>query len=186
MSYVYGKGVEDAAASDFAPRSFDLIVSNAVLEEVYDLDRTFAALDRVLKAGGRQIHVIDLRDYGMFTKHGFHPLEFLTVPDGIYRYMVESSGQPNRRLIDYYRRTADSLGYRSAIYATRVLGRDGELPGSPQTLEYGRDYSDESLALVRAIRPRLLPRYRQLSDQDLLVQSIVFVARKPQPDHRAD
>ena len=36
--------------------------------------------------------MIDLRDYGMFTKHGFHPLN-LTVPDAIYQRMVEC-GRP--------------------------------------------------------------------------------------------
>jgi hypothetical protein len=47
----------------------------------------------------------------MFLKYGFHPLEFLTVSDTVYRYMVEYSGQPNRRLVDYYRRKMAQLGY---------------------------------------------------------------------------
>jgi SAM-dependent methyltransferase len=169
----------DGAAAELVPASLDVIVSNAVLEEIDDLDATFAALDRVLKPGGRQVHVIDLRDYGMFSKYGFHPLEFLTVSDRIYAYMAGASGQPNRRLIDYYRHTLRALGYDTTIYVTWVLGQNRPLREYRTTLQYGVDYSDENLNLLRSIRPRLLPRYRQLSDDDLLVASILVVAVKP-------
>jgi len=177
ISYEY-ESIEHAAA-ELAPESVDVIVSNAVLEEIYDLDTTFAALDRVLKPGGRQVHVIDLRDYGMFSKFGFHPLEFLTVSDHIYPYMVGSSGQPNRRLIDYYRHALGALGYDTTIYVTWVLGQSQPLREFRTKLQYGVDYSDDTLTLLRSIRPRLLPRYRQLSDDDLLVESILVVANKP-------
>jgi hypothetical protein len=106
--------------------SFDLIVSKAVLEEVYDLDAAFDGIDHVLRPGGYQIHKIDLRDYGTFTRHGHHPLEFLTVPDGIYRYMAESTGLPNRRLVDYYRAKAAALGYTARILTTLSLGATEE------------------------------------------------------------
>jgi SAM-dependent methyltransferase len=178
VAYIYGEGIEDASPK-LAPESFDVVVSNAVLEEAYDLDRVFAALDRVLKPGGRQVHVIDLRDYGMFSKYGFHPLEFLTIPDGIYRHMVEASGQPNRHLLDYYREKMAALGYSADIYRTWVLGGTARLQEYPTDLRPGRDYSTESLQLLQAIRPRLLPRYQRLSDDDLLTQSILLVARKP-------
>jgi hypothetical protein len=32
-------------------------------EVVYDLDSLFSVLDRLLAPGGRQVHVIDLRDW---------------------------------------------------------------------------------------------------------------------------
>ena len=183
LSYEH-KSIEKAAA-ELAPASVDVIVSNAVLEEIYDLDATLASLDRVLKPGGRQVHVIDLRDYGMFSKFGFHPLEFLTVSDRVYPYMVGASGQPNRRLIDYYRRTMGALGYDTTIYITWVLGQNQPLREYRTTLQHGIDYSDDTLTLLRSIRPRLLPRYRQLSDDDLLVEGILVVAVKPQDQRLA-
>jgi hypothetical protein len=156
-----------------------LIVSNAVLMEVYDADTAFAALDRLLKPGGRMVHVIDLRDYTMFPKHGFHPLEFLTIPDAIHRNMAESIGQPNRRLVDYYRNTMTSLGYDATIYITWITGASKPLPVFKTSIKHGEDYGDDAVAMVRAIRPRLLERYRTLPDEDLLTGGILLVAQKP-------
>ncbi|MEO7649512.1 MAG: methyltransferase domain-containing protein, partial [Bryobacteraceae bacterium] len=173
------RGVEEAEVLT-QKSSFDFVVSNAVLEEVYDTDAAFAAMDSVLKPGGYSLHKIDLRDYGMFTNQGFHPLEFLTIPDGIYRYMSESVGQPNRRLADYYRNTMARLGYRTTVFTTVVLGRP-DLPLHKVTLQKGVDYTDTELDLIRRIRPRLLERYRSLPDEDLLVAGIFLMARKPGP-----
>jgi SAM-dependent methyltransferase len=178
LQYIYGEGIEDAAAT-LPSGAFDVIVSNAVIEEIYDVDRMFDTLDRLLGPGGRQVHVIDLGDYGMLSKHGFHPLEFLTLPDPIYRYMVESTGQPNRRPLAYYRDKLRALGYSTTIYRTWVLGEPARLPEYRHSLEHGRDYTDAHLRLVSSIRGRLLPRYRQLPDEELLTRSILVVAEKP-------
>jgi SAM-dependent methyltransferase len=177
LRYVYGKSLEDLSAG-LKPASFDLIVSNAVLEEIYDLDPVFAAMDRLLAPGGLLVHNIDLGDYGMFTKHGFHPLEFLTVPEPIYRHMVECSGQPNRKLVDYYRRKMTALDYSSEILVRRVLGRK-EMIDPPKTqLQCGTDYFEQTLQLTREIRPRLAGAFRSLPDQDLMIQGITLVAKK--------
>jgi hypothetical protein len=156
-----------------------MVVSNAVIEEIYDPMPSFQAQDKLLRPGGVMMHRIDLRDYGMFSKYGFHPLEFLTVPDWIYRRMVEGSGQPDRRMIDYYRDVGARMGYQTEIYIARVLGSDSELPEAKRELQAGVDYTEAQLALVREIRPRLIERYRKLPDLDLLPATIIFVGRKP-------
>lgn len=179
VQYIYGEGIEDAGAR-FPSGQFDVIVSNAVLEEIYDSDQMLDTLDRLLKPGGRQVHVIDLGDYGMLSKHGFHPLEFLTVPDGVYRYMVESTGQPNRRPLAYYRDTLTAQGYRTTIYRTWVLGEPARLPEYRTELRYGRDFTDAHQRRIAEIRPRLLARYRSLPDEELLTRSILIVAEKPE------
>jgi hypothetical protein len=176
LTYVYGKDVTECV-QELGPATYDLIVSNAVLEEMYDPTPVFEAQDRLLRPGGLMIHKIDLGDYGMFSKHGFHPLEFLTVPDWAYRRMVESSGQPNRRLVDYYRDTVARLGYQSTIYIARVLGSP-EVREPKTQLQPGADYSAETVRVLDEIRPELLPRYRSLPNSDLLVQGIILVARK--------
>jgi len=177
-TYIDHKDLTDSL-QQLGPGSFDMIVSNAVIEEIYDPTPVFKSQGELLRPGGVMVHRIDLRDYGMFSKFGFHPLEFLTVPDWIYRYMVEGSGQPNRRLIDYYREVGASMGYQTEIYAAKVLGSESDLAEPRRELRPGIDYSDQQVNMIAEIRPRLLERYRRLSDADLAVQSIVFVARKP-------
>lgn len=176
LEYVTGLGIE---APPFPPQSFDLVVSSAVLMEVYDADAAFQALDRVLKPGGRMVHIIDLRDYTLFPKRGFHHLEFLTIPDSVYRNMAESIGQPNRRLVDYYRNKMASLGYDATIYITWITGAPRRLPVFKTAIRHGVDYGDDAVAMVRGIRRRLLPRYQELSDEDLLTGGILLAARKP-------
>jgi hypothetical protein len=87
--------------------------------------------------------------------------------------------------LNYYRDKMSELGYTAQIYRTWVLGATGRLPEYRTDLQYGRDYSDANLRLVSEIRPRLLPRYRQLADDDLLTQGILIVADKPVRDDRS-
>jgi SAM-dependent methyltransferase len=176
--YIDHKDVEECVPQLGAER-YDLIVSNAVLEEIYDPTPSLRAQGRLLRPGGVMVHRIDLRDYGMFSKRGFHELEFLTVPEWIYQRMAADVGQPNRRLIDYYRNVGKQLGYQTDIYITHVFGAPRDLPEPRRELRAGTDYADWQLKSVREIRPRLIDRFRGLSDADLLTASIVFVARKP-------
>jgi hypothetical protein len=59
------------------------------------------------------------------------------------------------------------------------VGGPAHLPEYQTDLQYGRDYSDENIRLVRSVRSRLLPRYRELSDEDLMTRSILIVLDKP-------
>lgn len=176
--YIDHKELNDSL-QQLGPGSFDMIVSNAVIEEIYDPAPVFKAQSELLLPGGVMVHRIDLRDYGMFSNYGFHSLEFLTVPDWIYRRMVEGSGQPNRRLIDYYRDVGAGMGYETEIYVAKILGSEADLPEPRRELRRGIDYSERQLKMVAEIRPRLLECYRKRPDEDLLVQSIVLVMRKP-------
>jgi hypothetical protein len=93
--------------------------------------------------------------------------------------MAEASGQPNRRRVNYYRDIARRLGYSCNIYVTLILGVDKELIPPKVQIQQNLDYADSSLRLIRDIRPRLTAQFRDLSDMDLIVQGILFVARKP-------
>jgi hypothetical protein len=165
--------------TELGPGSYDLIVSNAVIEEIYDPTPVLLAQCELLRPGGAMVHMIDLRDYGMFSKHGFHPLEFLTIPDWVYRRMVESSGMPDRRMLSYYRAAAVRMGYASEIYVSHVLGHPDPMPEPKLEIVKGVDYTDADVSLINAIRPRLQAQFRSLPDTELLAQSIIFVAHKP-------
>jgi SAM-dependent methyltransferase len=177
LKWIYGKGVEETD-SLFPPAYFDVIVSAAVLEEIYNTDLAFQKMDRLLNHGGYTIHKIDVRDYGMFSKHGFHPLEFLTVPDSVYRYMSEATGQPNRQLANYYRDKMRELGYESKIYVAIVAGQK-EMPEYKTVVQEGVDYSTDRLKSYQAMRPHLLDRYQSVSDEDLITEALLLVGKKP-------
>jgi SAM-dependent methyltransferase len=57
--------------------SIDIVVSNAVLEHLYDLPSAFKHLARVTKPGGLGIHQVDFRDHRDYTR----PLEHLLMRD---------------------------------------------------------------------------------------------------------
>jgi SAM-dependent methyltransferase len=173
LRVIEGVAVERAAAA-LGDERFDLIVSRAVLEHLYDLDAAFAAMDSLLRPGGAMLHKVDFRDHGMFTDGGMHPLTFLTVPDRLYTLMSRNSGRPNRRLADFYRAKLTELGYDGRILVTKPVDGD-ELDPHPDRIEVQPRTRD----LIEEVRPRLLPRYRALSDADLATAGIFLVARKP-------
>lgn len=172
---VYGAGAEQAGRI-FAGRRFDLILSRAVLEEIEDPDAAFAAMDRLLAPGGRMLHKIDLSDYGMFSSAGFHPLEFLTIPSGLYRWMRHDQ-RPNRRPLSYYRAKMSALGYRFRLLVTEVIAPGG-YRALPQPVEGLPALSAAEATLIREIRPRLAAEFRALPDEELSVAGVFLVAQK--------
>jgi len=185
IQYIYGTGAQKAS-DRLGGQKFDVILSRSVLEEVDQVDQAFRIMDHSLASGGWMIHQIDMSDYGMFSSHGLHPLEFLTVPSTLYRWMTRSCSKPNRHLTDFYRDQMSRLGYDAKLIRTHVVAEKGYL-GTPLTdihppvteLVPSLHYQPAHQELVRKIRPRLQPEYRQLSEQDLLTAAAFLVARKP-------
>lgn len=181
---VYGVSAEQADRV-LGYGSADAVISRAVIEEVYRIDELFESMHRLLAPGGRMAHKVDLRDYGMFSANGYHPLEFLTLPDVVYELMSKNAARPNRRRMDYYRSKMAELGYHTKIYITCIVTPEGSVeivPPKP-VLEQGVDYGERALDAVRSIRPRLARRFRDLSDENLLAGSIFLAARKPGVHH---
>jgi hypothetical protein len=176
VKYVYGAAVEKAGTL-LHGQSFDLIVSRAVLWEIYDIEGALQVLDQVLRPGGVQIHKIACLDW-LFADR-FHPLEFLTVNETLYRWMAQDSGKSNRRTIAYYRQAMVRLMYDYKLHVTRTVGMAGEeFAAGVHELVLGTHYSLEQLHLIKQIRPRLLERFQALSDEDLLVEDMFLVAQK--------
>jgi len=173
---VYGLELEDATSlTNEGP--FDLIISRAVLEEIYFPDNVLAATDKLLAPGGLILHKIDLSDYGIFSGAGMHPLTFLTIPESIYRMMASDSGIPNRKLIGYYRNKLKELDYRSTIFVTSLIGR-GTLDPHKELVRMNEDFSEETVALIDQIRPDLSWPYSEMSNDDLMVDGIFVIAKK--------
>lgn len=175
LTYRYGTGIEGAEAV-LEPESFDIVISRAVFEHLYDLDAAFSAMNTVVRPGGTMIHKIDFRDHGIFSGH--HPLTFLTIPTTVYKLMAYDSGKPNRSLINYYRRKATALGYDTKILITGIVGVENEVIPHKETVSPDVDYTNETLSLLNSIRLQLQPEFKELSDEELMVSGIFLVMRK--------
>jgi SAM-dependent methyltransferase len=176
LQSVYGVSLEEFAdklAHDHD--RFDVILSCAVLEEIYDPDPVFAAMDRLLAPGGNLVHVIDLGDYGMFRNQGMHPLTFLTISEPIYKRMASDSGLPNRKRLGYYIEKMKQLGYQAKFFVTSVLPNGRIEPAA--AYEPGKFKHDSNL--VAEIRSKLAHDFKNLDEEQLLIDGALLVARKP-------
>jgi SAM-dependent methyltransferase len=174
---LFGRGIEEAEQV-LEPESFDLIMSRAVFEHVYDPERAFSVMHRLLKPGGYMLHKIDFRDHGIFSKHQHHPLTFLTIPDSVYRLMVYDSGKPNRKLLPYYRNKAAGSGFTARFLITHIVVVENEIVPHKEEVISNVDYSDLTLSLLKSIRPRLQEEFKNMSDADLMVSGIFLIAQK--------
>ena len=175
LQSVYGVSLEGFAeklANDH--EKFDLILSCAVLEEIYDPDPVFAAMDRLLAPGGNLVHVIDLGDYGMFRNQGMHPLTFLTISESIYKRMASDSGLPNRKRLRYYVEKMKELGYQSKFFVTSVLPNGRLEPAA----EYAPGKFANDSNLVAEIRNKLAGDFKNLDEEQLLIDGVLMVATK--------
>ena len=175
LAFIEGIAIEDAA-DKFPPHSFDIIVSRAVLEHVKDPVRSLEVADQLLAPGGVQVHKVDLRDHGVFTGRGLHPLTFLTIPEFAFALTRRHRGGVNRARRETYAVTLQRLGYDSRIWTTHITGKADELIPHREQLEPAD--AVPALTLVEALRPRLARRFRTLPADDLIVDGIFFVARK--------
>lgn len=177
---IYGFDVENAEELK-AAEPFDFVISRGAIQDIFEPDAAFAAMDRILKPGGLMLHKIDLSDQGMFRRYGMNPLTFLTIKDSVYRLMAEGSGKPNRKKLSYYRDLLEKLGYDTKILITDIIGMGGmgALYPHKESIVLDVDYSNKTLSQVKEIRPKLSAGFREMTDEELLVDGIFVIARKP-------
>jgi hypothetical protein len=122
-------------------------------------------------------HKIDLRDYGIFSGLGFHPLEYWTLPGWLHGLMSSHEPAPNRCRASIYRSTLEGLGYRVESYVTHLAGTQEEI--EPHWREWPADDRVETAReLVGGIRGRLDAEFRALADEDLMAMGVFLSARK--------
>lgn len=169
---------ESAAAETFfaEPDRYDFIVSRAVLEHVYDPRLAIERMVAALKHGGRLLHKVDFRDHSMFSDY-LHELKFFEVPDWLYPRMTRDTGRPNRILIDTYRGALSELIPDHEILVTRLAGVGDIDPHLPyERIDAARRKA--AVDYVRSVRSKFARSLRAISDEDLSVAGIFFVARK--------
>jgi SAM-dependent methyltransferase len=93
-----------------ADASCDVVLSNAVLEHIYDLPAVCRSLARVTKSGGIGVHQVDFRDHWDFAR----PLEFLLFEPRSYQARVTRGrvGRGNRHRLSDHLAQFRAAGFR--------------------------------------------------------------------------
>ena len=147
VSIGYAAPWRDAASVEAG--SVDLVLSQAVLEHVDDLDATYAALARWLRPGGVMSHAIDFRSHGLtrdWYGHWTVPDPLWTVVRGRRPYLINRAG------------ASEHLGRieRAGFEIVRLRRRAGD----------------------PAPRSALAPAFRDMPDEDLGTAGCHLIARK--------
>ena len=167
-------------------RGFDLIVSRATLEHLYDPLGALRSMAACLQPGGRMVHKIDFRDHGMFTP-AHSELTFLRFPAPLHHQMTRRSGRPNRVLLHRYRELAEELGrsgdLQVTILVTSLVGEGEVVPHVP----FGALPSQarqRAVAGVEAERHRFAREFAAVTPEDLAVTGIFWVGVRPPVEER--
>ena len=96
--------------TDIPTASFDLVISNAVLEHVYSMPAACREMARVTAPGGLNLHQIDFRDHKDFVR----PLEFLTIPDEEFDaiFTWKNGERGNRWRLSETRSAFEQVGFK--------------------------------------------------------------------------
>lgn len=155
---------------------YNLIVSRAVLEHVVDLEEGWAVMTSLLAPGGEMWHKVDLRAHGMYA--AIHPLYFLTIPEWLWKVVSEPDPGLNRWRLPDYRAIAVRDFEEVDIYITHILSEKEITPHVP--LEKLPDLiAERHLGLLQQIRPKLPRRLQTLPPEEILVNGIFLICRRP-------
>jgi hypothetical protein len=147
------KSVEELG--DLEPATYDIVLSNAVLEHVQDVPRSIFNLGLITAAGGLNVHQVDFRDHRDFD----HPLEYLTLDSKTFWQMfTERKGECGNR----WRHFAMGKEFERAGFSL-----DRFTPNMYATAEYLED-----------LKPRVHSDFESLSDEDLAVLSGCYYCQK--------
>jgi SAM-dependent methyltransferase len=138
--------------------SFDLVLSNAVLEHVQDLQRIAINLGRVTKSPGLNLHQIDFRDHKDFSE----PLEFLLLSNREQEVSFERMhGELGNRL-----RASEAIShFQAAGFVVDAIEKNGLVD---------ENYLREFLPRLRQSRSA----YRDWPAEDLRIIGALFTLRK--------
>ena len=135
-----------------ADASLDLVLSNAVLEHVYDLKAVCRSLARVTKAGGINSHQVDFRDHGHFDR----PLEFLLQGrlEGRIKFAHDRGQLGNRKRPSELVRLLRSAGFATVDVAVDKTADEAYLrdfiPRLRRSRSQYRNWPEEDLRILGA------------------------------------
>lgn len=151
-----------AAPLETAPLAadhFDFVISNAVVEHLADLDRSFAQLYRITQPGGYGLHQVDFRDHRNFEK----PLEYLLLREDDFGALFDRchSECGNRFRPDEVAERLRAAGFEIVRFVEDIIAND--------------DYVAQFVPRLRKSNSR----YRDWPVEGLRIISGLFIVRKP-------
>ncbi len=94
---------------------FDLIISNAVLEHLYDVDLAMRRFKQLLSTTGGMAHGFAFMSHELFSR--VHSQQYLTSAPWLWRLMTSNGSPPNRMSLSHFRRAASSAGFSTATFS---------------------------------------------------------------------
>ena len=101
---------EGGALDQDAP--FDLIISNAVLEHLSDIDVAMRRFKRLLRPTGGMAHAFGFMNHTLFDR--VHSQHYLTFSPFMWRLMTSKGSPPNRASLSHYKRAIEAAGLTGA------------------------------------------------------------------------
>jgi SAM-dependent methyltransferase len=170
-------GVAIERAMDLLHRgSFDVILSRAVLEHVYDLSAAWRSMDALLAANGIMLHKVDFRNHGIYGS--LHPLRFLGVAEPLWTLVSTPDPTLNRHRLSAYEELAADSGHSLHCAVTHLSSRDAEFVPPRVGWRQGEDYTVDDLRFVEESRALLIEPFRSMSARDLLINGVFLRVRK--------
>lgn len=152
--------VEHSAIEDVSEKVSDVadvIVSQAVLEHVQDINKSFCVMYRLLRKGGVICHEIDFQTHTQVLRER-DPLNIFRYSESQWKTWLTFPGCPNRRRPNDFVRAAQSAGFECvALVSIRSL----------------------SDMMVQEMKPFLAKPFQGEASSTLSILSAVLLARKP-------
>ncbi len=183
IKYDYGKGIEDVNLknnTNFYKEKFDLIISNQVLQEIYNPKLAFDKMIELLAIGGKMVHHIDFEPYNYFRAHSKAAYDFLTYNEFIYKWMVNKRGMSNRKRISEYIKILDAhtnISYKFLVYSSFLNLK----PLEKGVVEYP-NFTDETKSFYQNIvdeqKKGFRNKYKKLPIEDFIVGNAYLIIEK--------
>lgn len=136
-------------------KSFDILVSQAVLEHLANVRRAFEILYHKLNPNAVMVHEVDLGTHTGLIRR-LDPLNHLRYSDMVWN-LLRFDGSPNRFRVTDYQKILNQLGF-GKIKTKRILVLD-------------KEYVEKS-------KPHLSEKFRKYPDEDIGTKSFYLLATK--------
>lgn len=93
---------------------FDLIVSNAVLEHLKDIDVAMRRFKQLLRPTGGMAHAFGFMNHTLFAR--VHSQHYLTFSPFVWRLMTSKGSPPNRASLSHFKRAIAAAGLTGAAF----------------------------------------------------------------------